>query len=82
MAKAPDFIAFVVQDPKHDDGQAVWREIGAVWRHGKGEGFDLVIHDQLSVAGRVVCMPRKERDADRPAPAQTRGSRPEPTGRR
>ena len=39
----------------------VWRRVGAVWPHSKGGGgFDLVIDDQLSVTGRIVCTEPKD----------------------
>jgi len=57
----PTHIAYVVIPPKEgSDKKAIWREVGAVWPHGKGKGFDLVIVDQLSVSGRIVCTERKE----------------------
>jgi hypothetical protein len=37
------------------------REVGAVWPHKNGSGFDLVIVDQLNVSGRIVCTERKEK---------------------
>ncbi len=58
----PTFIAYVVTEAR-EGGQtkAYWREVGAVWPHKNGNGFDLVIHDQLSVSGRIVCTERKEK---------------------
>jgi hypothetical protein len=41
----------------------VWRVVGAVWPHRNGTGFDLVIIDQVSVSGRVVCTETKETPA-------------------
>jgi hypothetical protein len=38
-----------------------WREVGVVWPHKTGRGFDLVLFDQLSVSGRIVCTERKEK---------------------
>jgi hypothetical protein len=38
-----------------------WREVGAVWPHKNGKGFDLVLFDQLSVSGRIVCTERKDK---------------------
>ena len=52
----PTHIAYVVNDPKEGtDKKAMWREVGAIWPHGKGDGFDLVLFGQLSVSGRIVC---------------------------
>ncbi len=41
-----------------------WREVGAVWPHGKGDGFDLVIPEGISVTGRIVCTKPKEKKAE------------------
>jgi hypothetical protein len=63
MSNKPTHIAYVVIDPKEgSDKKAVWRKVGAVWPHKKGSGFDLVITDQLSVSGRIVCTEAKEKD--------------------
>ena len=57
----PSHIAYVVKQPKEGSGkQAVWRAVGAVWPHSKGGGFDVVIHDQLSVSGRITCTVPKD----------------------
>jgi hypothetical protein len=61
----PTHIAYVVTDPKDGtERKAVWREVGAIWPHRNGNGFDLMIHDQLSVSGRIVCTERKEKSAN------------------
>ena len=60
----PSHIAYIVTDPKEGtDKKAVWREVGAVWPHKSGKGFDLVIPDGISVTGRIVCTEPKDRDA-------------------
>jgi hypothetical protein len=63
----PTHIAYVVADPKEGtDRKAKWREIGAVWPHKSGTGFDLVIYDQLSVSVKhvgAVSAERHPRDA-------------------
>jgi hypothetical protein len=57
----PTHTAYVVKDPKPDtDQKAQWREVGAIWQHKNGKGFDLVIFDQLAVSGRITCVERKE----------------------
>jgi hypothetical protein len=58
----PSHIAYVVSEPKDGETKGYWREIGAVWPHKNGSGFDLVLHEQLSVSGRIVCTERKEKD--------------------
>jgi hypothetical protein len=61
----PTHIAYVVKKAEDDpEGKGFWREIGAVWPHKNGIGFDLVIADQLSVSGRIVCTERKEKAAE------------------
>jgi hypothetical protein len=69
----PTHIAYVVTElteaEKARGDKSIWHAIGAVWPHGKGGGFDVVIHDQLSVSGRIVCTERKEKPAEDKAPA-------------
>jgi hypothetical protein len=74
MAKPPSHRVFVVADPRHDDAKAQWTEVGAIWPHTDNKGFDVIIVNQLSVAGRLVCR-QIEAVADRPSgqqPAQRR----------
>jgi hypothetical protein len=60
----PSHIAYIVTEGTGGpDSRANWREVGAVWPHKNGNGFALVIHPQLSVAGRLVCTERRERPA-------------------
>ncbi len=60
MSSKPTHTAFIVTDPKEgSDRKPVWHEVGAVWPHKNGEGFDLVIPAGLSVTGRIVCTKRK-----------------------
>ena len=56
----PTLRAYVVQDPKTEDGKARWTEVGALWPHKNGNGFDLVIPDGISVSGRIVCIEPKD----------------------
>ena len=61
----PTHIAYVVTDPKEgSERKAIWREVGAIWPHKNGTGFDLVLIDQLSVSGRIVCTERKVKPAE------------------
>lgn len=58
----PSHVAYVVTDVKTGNGgetKSIWREVGVVWSHRNGEGFDLVVHPQMSVSGRIVCVPPK-----------------------
>jgi len=61
----PTYIAYVVNEAKDDpEGKGYWRSVGAVWPHSKGDGFDVVIHDQISVTGRIVCRAPKDKPAE------------------
>ena len=62
---SPSHLAFVVSEPNGagPDSRATWREIGIVFPHKKGSGFDLILHPQISVSGRIVITERKERPA-------------------
>ena len=65
MSSKPTHTAYVVIDPKEgSDRKAQWIEVGAVWPHSDGDGFDLVIPAGISLSGRVVCSERKERTAN------------------
>ena len=64
MNSKPTHIAYVVTEPKEgSDRKAVWREVGAIWPHKNGSGFDLMLADQISVCGRIVCTERKDKPA-------------------
>lgn len=68
MSSKPSHIAYVVAEPKEgSDRKPVWREVGAIWPHKNGSGFDLVLIDQISVSGRIVCTERKEKSAEQTA---------------
>jgi hypothetical protein len=61
----PSHIAYVVKDlTKDGKKQSYWRAVGAVWPHKNGEGFDVVIADQISVSGRITCTVPKDDEAD------------------
>jgi hypothetical protein len=58
----PSHIAYVVTQPEEgSDRKPIWRSVGAIWPHKNGNGFDLMIHDQLAVSGRIVCTETKEK---------------------
>ena len=66
MSSKPTHRAFVVSKAKDGpDQKAFWHEIGVVWPHSKGKGFDVVIHEGISVSGRIVCTEPKQND-DKP----------------
>jgi hypothetical protein len=59
----PTHRAYIVVDPKEgSDRKASWTEVGAVWPHKNGNGFDLMIPQGISVSGRIVCTEPKEKD--------------------
>jgi len=63
MSNKPTHKAYVVTKPKEgSDGKAIWHEVGAVWPHKNGNGFDVVITEGISVTGRIVCTVPKEKD--------------------
>ena len=64
----PSHIAYVVTETGEGrQKKAYWREVGSVWPHKNGSGFDLVIHDQLAVSGRIVITERKDKPASEQA---------------
>ena len=59
----PTHKAYIVTKPKDGgEGKAIWHEIGAVWPHKNGPGFDVVITEGLSVTGRIVCTERNDKE--------------------
>jgi len=64
MNSKPTHTAYVVIDAKEDsDKKAQWIEVGAIWSHSDGSGFDLVIPQGITLSGRIVCRKRKELSA-------------------
>ena len=62
MSSKPTHSAFIVIEPKDgSERKAYWHEVGAIWPHKNGTGFDLVLADQLSVSGRIVITERKDK---------------------
>ena len=61
----PSHIAYVVKEVTKDGKkQSYWRAVGAAWPHKNGGGFDVVIHEQISVSGRITCTVPKDDEAD------------------
>lgn len=60
---SPSHIAYIVSNPSGEgpDSRANWREIGILFPHKNGRGWDLLLHPQLAVSGRVVITERRER---------------------
>jgi hypothetical protein len=64
MSSKPTHRAYVVSKAKDgSDQKSFWHEVGVVWPHSKGKGFDVVIHDGISVSGRIVCTEPKDKPA-------------------
>jgi hypothetical protein len=64
MSNKPTHIAYVVIQSDQDSNQKpFWHEVGAVWPHKNGSGFDLMIPAGISVTGRIVCVERKDKPA-------------------
>lgn len=63
----PSHIAYVVSEPKEgSDRKPIWRAVGVVFPHRNGNGFDVLIHDQIAVSGRITCTEPKEKPAEQP----------------
>lgn len=60
----PSHRAYVVSTPKKPGEKGFWHEVGVVWPHKTGNGFDVVIHEGISVSGRIVCTEPKEKTAE------------------
>ena len=68
MSSKPSHIAYVVTEPEEgSDRKPVWHQVGAIWPHKQGNGFDLVIPPGVTLSGRIVCTERKEKSADQAA---------------
>jgi hypothetical protein len=65
MSSKPSHRAFVVTETKKgSDQKTFWHEVGVVWPHKSGKGFDVVIHEGISVTGRIVCTEPKDKDGE------------------
>lgn len=65
MSNKPSHIAYIVTEAKEgSDKKANWREVGVLFKHGKGNGFDLLIPEGLSISGRIVIMERKDQEGN------------------
>ena len=61
----PTHTAFIVRNAREGSPEKPrWIECGAVWAHKSGNGFDLVLFDQLAVSGKIVCLVRKDRESN------------------
>jgi hypothetical protein len=65
MSSKPSHRAFVVTTPKEgSDQKGHWHQVGVIWPHKNGNGFDLQIYEGISVSGRVVCTEPKDNSAE------------------
>jgi hypothetical protein len=64
MSKSPSHRAYVVSTPKKPGEKGFWREVGAAFPHSKGGGFDIVLHEGISVYGRIVCTEPKAKETE------------------
>jgi hypothetical protein len=60
MSSKPSHRAHVVSTPRRPGEKGFWHEVGSVWPHKTGSGFDVVIHEGISVHGRIVCTEPKD----------------------
>ena len=60
----PSHRAHVVSSPRKEGDKGIWTEIGVIWPHKSGNGFDLVVREGISVSGRIVCTEPKEKTAE------------------
>jgi type IV secretory pathway TraG/TraD family ATPase VirD4 len=64
MSSKPSHRTFVVTQAKEgSDQKGFWHEVGVVWPHKSGKGFDVVIPEGISVSGRIVCTEPKDKPA-------------------
>ena len=68
MSNKPTHRAYVVSQPKESGGKGFWREVVArpYGRIRTATGFDVVIHEGISVYGKIVCREPKEQDDESP----------------
>ncbi len=63
MSSKPSHRAYGVSTPKEGgDKKGFWHEVGVVRPHKSGNGFDVVVHEGISVSGRIVCAEPKEKE--------------------
>jgi hypothetical protein len=53
MSDKPTLVAYTVKD--RENRKAIWTRVGAAWRHGRGDGFNIQL-DALPIdfTGRMV----------------------------
>jgi hypothetical protein len=59
MSSKPTHTTYIVIDPKEgSDKKAQWIEVGAVWSHSDGRGFDIVVPN--GIASRAESLPQAQ----------------------
>ncbi|MEO1476766.1 MAG: hypothetical protein AAFS13_10335 [Pseudomonadota bacterium] len=48
-------------DKDTGETRTFWHKVGTVFPHRKGDGFNVIIPDGISVSGRVMILPRSEK---------------------
>lgn len=56
-------------DKKSGEVKAFWHRVGTAFPHQKGEGFNLVIPEGVSITGKVIMLPREAKEPDSAAEA-------------
>lgn len=55
MSNKPTHTAYVVNEaPEDSDKKSQWFNIGTVWSHADGDGFNVDLPPGVTVAGRLV----------------------------
>ena len=62
-SRHPTHKAFIVE--KFGDDDSFWTEIGAVWTHEDGKGYNLSIKKGLCVSGQIVIRTVKDEALNR-----------------
>lgn len=69
MSNKPVYIAYTVQG--REGKKPFWTQVGAAFAHKNGEGFTLLLADNIAVSGKLVLMPPKNTEV--PAPTGEAG---------
>ena len=62
MSNKPTHTAYVVNEaPEGSDKKAQWFNIGTVWAHSDGDGYNIDLPPCVTVSGRIVLRRNKEK---------------------
>jgi hypothetical protein len=59
-SKHPSHKVFIVE--KYGEDESFWTEVGAVWTHADGQGFNLVPKKGIAITGPVTIRTVKDED--------------------